>query len=201
MDDSDDYFTDDLVLDDQTLAALDQEEQRFLSQAIPPPQDVPVHKKQKINNGWKPGLGNRVPSFEEVDDLPEIYVQGDGTYNVSGVSRTHAGPSNISGPSALSRNPAAQNYLPAHTPRMSTRPNILGQQVTPQAISGVSSPSSRPQLLQRHLSQHRNSRTPPVRTTSQIVQSSSTNTATGTNSPSYTDQMAILQQKLEEVGN
>ncbi|KAI0043401.1 hypothetical protein FA95DRAFT_1575144 [Auriscalpium vulgare] len=64
MDDSDDYFTDDLVLDEQTLAALDATESQFLTStaAAPtttaqhahprPPAAPPPAKRQKNDQGW-----------------------------------------------------------------------------------------------------------------------------------------------------
>jgi len=85
MDDSDDYFDDDLVLDAQTIAILDREEQKYLSQKqhLPPP--PVVTKKQKTRDGWSPGVGSR-PREHELDDLPEISVTADGNYGFTGPS-------------------------------------------------------------------------------------------------------------------
>jgi len=85
MDDSDDYFDDDLVLDAQTIAILDREEQKFFSQKqhLPPP--PVVTKKQKTRDGWSPGVGSR-PREHELDDLPEISVTADGNYGFTGSS-------------------------------------------------------------------------------------------------------------------
>ncbi|KAJ6499201.1 hypothetical protein C8R45DRAFT_1093446 [Mycena sanguinolenta] len=89
MDGSDDYFPfDDIVIDDQTLAVLESEEQKYLSQ-VPPPA-----KRQKTDNGWKPApasVPNRAPAFDD-NDLPEISVHGDGSYAVRGAPK--AGASN-----------------------------------------------------------------------------------------------------------
>ncbi|KAF7376232.1 hypothetical protein MSAN_00038400 [Mycena sanguinolenta] len=87
MDGSDDYFPfDDIVIDEQTLAVLESEEQKYLSQ-VPPPA-----KRQKTDNGWKPApASNRAPVFDD-NDLPEISVHGDGSYAVRGVPK--AGGSN-----------------------------------------------------------------------------------------------------------
>ncbi|KAF9566680.1 hypothetical protein CPC08DRAFT_78057 [Agrocybe pediades] len=80
MDGSDDYIIDDIVLDDQTLAALDQAEQKYQSSfsqsqfAAPP-----AIKRQKTNNGWKPGASVN-PTLD--DDLPEISLQRDGSYGI-----------------------------------------------------------------------------------------------------------------------
>ena len=82
MDDSDDYFDDDLVLDAQTIAILDREEQKYFSHLPPPPV---VTKKQKTRDGWSPGVGSR-PREHELDDLPEISVTADGNYGFTGLS-------------------------------------------------------------------------------------------------------------------
>ncbi|PFH51567.1 hypothetical protein AMATHDRAFT_59054 [Amanita thiersii Skay4041] len=85
MDDSDDYIVDDITLDDETLALLDNEEQKFLSTTtqgnllLDPP---PVNKKRKTDSGWEPGPGTRLRAGNEIEDLPEISVQADGTYSV-----------------------------------------------------------------------------------------------------------------------
>jgi len=85
MDDSDDYFDDDIVLDAQTIAILDREEQKYFSQRqhLPPP--PVVTKKQKTRDGWSPGVGSR-PREHELDDLPEISVTADGNYGFTGSS-------------------------------------------------------------------------------------------------------------------
>lgn len=89
MDDSDDY-PDDFIFDDQTLAILDQEEQKYLTQST---SLVPVTKKLKTSAGWKPGIGARTISHDNLDDLPEISLHGDGTYGVepTGVERSTVG--------------------------------------------------------------------------------------------------------------
>ncbi|CAA7259113.1 unnamed protein product [Cyclocybe aegerita] len=86
MDDSDDYVLDDIVLDDQTLAVLDQEEQKYLHQSSlfqssSTPPDRPINKRHKTNSGWTPGIGASVLAGDE-DDLPEISLRADGSYGV-----------------------------------------------------------------------------------------------------------------------
>lgn len=81
MDDSDDYFTDDIILDEQALAVLDKEEQKFLTQVVTAP---PVTKKQRTDHGWKPGLGTHSATLDDLEDLPEISLHGDGSYAVRG---------------------------------------------------------------------------------------------------------------------
>jgi len=85
MDDSDDYGYDDFVLDEQTLAALDQAEQKYQN-SLPKPFDhlEPVNKRHKTDTGWKAGLGAASNYLEndDFDDLPEISVRGDGSYSI-----------------------------------------------------------------------------------------------------------------------
>lgn len=86
MDDSDDYSIDEIVLDNQTLAVLDQEEQKYfqerslLTSANATIQ--PINKRQKTLNGWAPGIGSVLLRGEMDDDLPEISLQGDGSYGI-----------------------------------------------------------------------------------------------------------------------
>ena len=81
MDGSDDYFPDDLVLDDQVLAVLDQEERRHFTQVAQPPQ---VPKRQRTEAGWKPGLGLYTNAYDDkTDNMPEVSLRGDGTYDIS----------------------------------------------------------------------------------------------------------------------
>ncbi|KAJ7251529.1 hypothetical protein B0H12DRAFT_1234163 [Mycena haematopus] len=82
MDGSDDYFSfDDIVIDEQTLAALESAEQKYLSQ-VPP-----SAKRQKTDKGWKPApVQNRAPVVND-NDLPEISLHGDGSYAVRGAPK------------------------------------------------------------------------------------------------------------------
>lgn len=88
MDSSDDYIFDDIVLDDQTLAILDQSEQKHLKETsaaiIPGVPAEPVNKRLKTATGWIPGTGAAQTVEEE---LPEISLQGDGTYGVTRQAR------------------------------------------------------------------------------------------------------------------
>ncbi|KAF5380404.1 hypothetical protein D9615_004498 [Tricholomella constricta] len=81
MSDYDDYFTDDIFFDDQTLAILDHEEQKYLTQAVkaPPP---PPTKRQKTENGWTAGVGTFKAPVTVSDHLPEICLSLDGFYGV-----------------------------------------------------------------------------------------------------------------------
>ncbi|KXN85360.1 hypothetical protein AN958_11460 [Leucoagaricus sp. SymC.cos] len=122
MDDIDDYFDDDLVLDEQTLAILDREEKRHLTQKqqqTPPPSAVT--KKQKTGDGWSPGVGGRLRE-QDYDDLPEISVTVDGNYGFMDSTSVPSIPSQPPPrppiqPSALP--PRRQNHL---NPRLLSRP-------------------------------------------------------------------------------
>lgn len=78
----DEYFADDIILDDETLAILDQEEQKYTSQ---PPGHPPSNKRQRTDYGWKPGPGVKAGiSYDDDDDvMPEISLREDGTYGIS----------------------------------------------------------------------------------------------------------------------
>ena len=92
MDDSDDYGYDDFVLDEQTLAALDQAEQNYQN-SLPKPlvhsepvnkrHSEPVNKRHKTETGWKAGYGSaNYLDDDNFDNLPEISVRGDGSYSI-----------------------------------------------------------------------------------------------------------------------
>lgn len=86
MDDSDDLF-DDFVLDDAALAALEAQEQRYVSQtqksAPPPVLPLPPAKRLKTNTGWKPSLAHRrTDTNDELYELPDITLKEDGSYDV-----------------------------------------------------------------------------------------------------------------------
>jgi hypothetical protein len=85
MQDSDDYFTDDFVLDDTALAILDEEEHKYTLSTQNPPASLipPPPKRLKTETGWRPGPNrHRAETIDDLDDLPEISVQGDGSYGL-----------------------------------------------------------------------------------------------------------------------
>lgn len=93
MADSDDYGFDDIVLDDQALALLDQEEQKYLQRpnaasqnpiVTPIAPEGHVNKRHKTTTGWTPGIGANLTSNDAYDDLPEISLRGDGSYGIGG---------------------------------------------------------------------------------------------------------------------
>ncbi|KAJ7901937.1 hypothetical protein B0H14DRAFT_1261277 [Mycena olivaceomarginata] len=96
MDGSDDYFSfEDIVLDDQTLAVLDSEEQKYLSQAPPP-------KRQRTDKGWKPAPVQSRATIDD-NDLPEISVHGDGSYAFRGASKAEGSNTTLNPPTVPRR--------------------------------------------------------------------------------------------------
>ena len=99
MNDSDDnYFSDDLVLDDKTLAVLDEEESKFkrttntqTQQSVGPPT-----KRQKTTDSWQPQpvrkTLHRTDTLEDIDDLPDVSIRQDGTYGLQDKQRRPSGP-------------------------------------------------------------------------------------------------------------
>ena len=135
MQDLDDFFTDDIVFDDQTLALLDEQEQKFISQReASVTEDPPPTKRQKTTNGWSSGrIG--VGFVDDLEDLPEISVQSDGTYGL-----------HENGSLAKSRNPLAAR--PSGKPlAIAVAPQLPVRRAPPPAITHV--PPNRPPLLQR----------------------------------------------------
>ncbi|KAG6903020.1 hypothetical protein C0995_007453 [Termitomyces sp. Mi166 len=88
MSDDDDYFTDDICFDDQTLAILDREEQKYLSQTV---RTVPPSKRQKTDNGWTAGIGTSSVNVSEF--LPEISLNLGGSYGILSASNSASIPS------------------------------------------------------------------------------------------------------------
>ena len=104
MSDSDDnYFTDDLVLDDKTLAFLDEEESKFKRTANTQSQQgaEPPSKRQKTTGSWQPQPVSktlqRVETLEDMEDLPDVSIRQDGTYGLQDKQRRPSGPPSRSG--------------------------------------------------------------------------------------------------------
>ena len=126
----DDYIVDDISLDGETLALLDQEEQKYLTLQKDAFVDAPpVNKKRRTDSGWRPGH----PSADDFEDLPEISVYGDGTYRVRDVARNN-------------QSSAPRNLLNANTesstPRLAVQSN-WNNSVGPNNIHEQSSPGTR----------------------------------------------------------
>jgi hypothetical protein len=125
MDDVDDYIVDDISLDGETLALLDQEEQKYLTLQKDAFVDAPpVNKKRRTDSGWRPGH----PSADDFEDLPEISVYGDGTYRVRDVARNNP----ASAPRNLLNNESSTPRLAAQSNRNnSVGPNNIHEQSSP----------------------------------------------------------------------
>ena len=104
-DSDDDYFADELVLDDKTLAVLDEEESKFKRTTNTQTQQShgvgPPPKRQKTTGSWQPqSIGKTLPradTLEDMDDLPDVSVRQDGTYGLQDKQRRPSGPPSRSG--------------------------------------------------------------------------------------------------------
>ena len=122
-DDSDDYAIDEIVLDNQTLAVLDQEEQKYFKErsllASANFTVEPINKRQKTLNGWAPGIGSTSLRGEIYDDLPEISLQGDGSYGIgNGVNPASMAP----GVFPANRTTQTLRTRPSSNPRQTNSP-------------------------------------------------------------------------------
>ncbi|KAI9571100.1 hypothetical protein HD554DRAFT_2169491 [Boletus coccyginus] len=135
MNDSDDnYFSDDLVLDDKTLAVLDEEESKFkrttntqTRQSVGPPP-----KRQKTTGSWLPqSIGqtvHRADTLEDTEYLPDVSIRQDGTYGLQDKQRRPSGPQasrsgNTPGPNAVAQTgPGARSTGTAPLSRGSSPP-------------------------------------------------------------------------------
>ncbi len=141
MDNIDDYFDDDLVLDEQTLAILDREEQKYLSQVQqqPRPPFPAVTKRLKTRDGWSPGTGSQTRE-DELDDLPEISVTADGNYGFTDSTTLFTSSSQTlenqrNAPQARKPNQNATTAPPLQPPISFSRSNPQPTHVLPVPIS------------------------------------------------------------------
>lgn len=131
MDDIDDYIVDDISLDGETLALLDQEEQKYLTLQKDAFVDAPpVNKKRRTDSGWRPGH----PNADDFEDLPEISVYGDGTYRVRDVVKNNA--------ASAPRNVLNNANTESSTPRLAVQSN-RNDSIGPNNIHEQSSPGTR----------------------------------------------------------
>jgi hypothetical protein len=94
MQDSDDYFIDDFELDEEALAAIDREEQKYLHASETPAHrssSPPPSKRQRTENDWNPGQRTTLTQPDDFEDLPEISVQSDGTYELGNSGKATQG--------------------------------------------------------------------------------------------------------------
>ncbi|KAI0071737.1 hypothetical protein K474DRAFT_1712207 [Panus rudis PR-1116 ss-1] len=153
MDDSDDYnFSDDIEIDDATLAALEAVENNYETQratastsafgvAVPPP------KKQKTAHNW--GIGNtnvnngslkRHRTDEE--EFPDISVSGAGSYGVAN-QQTH--PNRPSAPTR-GRTPTRATGVGMGHPSASTSRNSTFRANSNPPVAGPSRPTPAPPM-------------------------------------------------------
>jgi hypothetical protein len=199
MDDSDEYVFDDIILDEQTLATLDQQERQFLGESsyaqatASTSASEPVNKRFKTNNGWTPG-----PTNIDYDELPEICLQRDGTY----VLGNPVNPLTVSmsklAEQKSERSVSSNNNYAATLGHLET--DISRGVTLPQdTLSGPS--TSRLPLYannrQRHAVNNANSKTTSFRRTEPTVNNVGAST---TNSSQLPYQVLELQKKLDEVG-
>lgn len=199
MDDSDDYVFDDIILDEQTLATLDQQERKFLGEsslAAPTSASEPVNKRFKTNNGWTPGPGADIGLGVDYDEMPEISLQRDGSYGVGypvnaltvSMSKLPERKSERSVPSDNSS--VTYGHLETDFSRGLTR-----------AQNRLSDPSTSRQIFytnrQKYTSNTENSRTTSFRQSEPTVVDHGASTS---NSSQLQAQMSELQKKLDEVG-
>jgi hypothetical protein len=123
MSDYDDYFTDDIFLDDQTLAILDHEEQKYLTQAVKPA--PPPTKRQRTDNGWTAGIGTEKAPLNVSDRLPEISVSLDGSYGVLLNASKPPTPVSIPSKPLPAKNDSSARAYPNQQPAPTSRPAIV----------------------------------------------------------------------------
>lgn len=144
MQDSDDYFDDDFTLTEKDLEAIDEAENRHLARTLSnvPSQPAivrhtpPPAKRQKTNHVWNQTPNQPSSSREDFGEMPEIMVQGDGSYAVYG-ERGRRGVN--SGPGVVHR----------PSPRVAPRPLSRTPSVQGQSVAAVQANKHRPQPVSR----------------------------------------------------
>ena len=163
----DSYFGDDFILDDNLIAVLDATEENYLATQAPQASSTfvrhapPPAKKQKTHhdyaNGSKATSLQRSGSIDEYGDLPEISIQGDGTYGVA-VSTNASGNGNANfntrpsaGPSRMPTKPVSASPSAASSNKRPFQPQTIGPQFGQNTVTQrnppqfVQAPSQRPQ--------------------------------------------------------
>jgi hypothetical protein len=199
MDGSDDYFTDDIVFNEETLAVLENEEQKYLTQTAV--SSWPPTKRQRTESGWNPGLGNRSGSQDEIEDLPEISLRDDGSYGVtpatSEIASSHVSfaPTKkaVSRPSALRYSTViAQSVQPASR-------TLSLSKVQPSTHSRAPSLSQRRPVVQLQQVSSGKGRESVFNLRASLVPSTSTNSSAVGNSHLLQVQLEELRHQLEKV--
>ncbi len=140
--DSDDYFDDDFTLTEKDLEAIDEAQNRYLarthsnnpSQPSGARHTPPPAKRQKTNHVWNQTPNQPSSSREDLGEMPEIMVQGDGSYAVYG----EAGGRGVNSGSGV-----------VHRPRVVPRPLSKTPSAQSQSVSAVQASKHRPQPISR----------------------------------------------------
>ena len=197
MDDSDEYVFDDIILDEQTLATLDQQERQFLGESsyatTSTSASEPVNKRFKTNNGWTPG-----PANIDYDEMPEIFLQRDGTYGVGNPVNALTVSMSKLAEQKSERSVSSNNNYPVTFGHLETD-HSRGATLPQHLLPGPS--TSRLPLYannrQKHTLNNGNSKTTSFRRTEPTVNNVGAST---TNPRQLPDQVLELQKKLDEVG-
>ncbi|KAH7925537.1 hypothetical protein BV22DRAFT_427678 [Leucogyrophana mollusca] len=199
MSDSDDYFSDDIVLDDQTLAVLDAEESKFkrsLSSQLTVEDDPPPAKRQKTASGWQLGRNlKRTDTLDDMDDLPEISVRTDGTYDVQPSTANAISQTRASVDPAVSKQPVStSNCVPVSRGSV---PPPRGRGPFASGINYGAPPGNRSSESSRHASVARSSRPSPV-SRGHSAQPPPPNADHANESP-ISAQLELLRRQMDEV--
>lgn len=155
MSEYDDYFTDDIFLDEQTLAVLDHEEQKYLTLTQAIQSGPPPSKRQKTKHASTPE--SETPTTEDIpvppkrpEYLPEIALHWDGSYGVQ-TKQIPVPSADLSQGRALDPGVAGKRITNPIVDRTSCAPAIPPQRVLPPTTSRNNrSPSqTRPPQAQR----------------------------------------------------
>lgn len=195
MDDSDEYVFDDIILDEQTLATLDQQERQFLgesSRATPTSASEPVNKRFKTNTGWTPG-----PANIDYDEMPEICLQRDGTYGVG--NPVNALTVSMSKPAEQKSERSVSSYnYPVTSGHLET--DLLRGVALPQNMLSGPSTARLPLYANNRQKHALNSGISKVTSFHRTEPSVDSVGASTTNPRQLPDHMLELQKKLDEVG-
>ncbi|TDL26276.1 hypothetical protein BD410DRAFT_784364 [Rickenella mellea] len=140
--DLDDYFDDNLVLDENDLAVLQQAEEKYLP-SLPIVQEKarqPPAKRQKTahqfsRNARSATDSNSVIPEDESEPAPEIFLRSDGTYGVRGEIETGLSSIRSDNPTVLLQPPS--ETLPELRPLSSIRPPRPDTAASPPVVAQV----------------------------------------------------------------
>ncbi|PSR73927.1 hypothetical protein PHLCEN_2v10285 [Hermanssonia centrifuga] len=217
MDNSDDdYFNDDLILDDNALAALDAAESQYAAtqkRHASSTSIAPVAKRQKAFHERTPPQPlpalQRNISLNDFEDLPDIFVQGDGSYEITPAVRTFGVPTpaprtqprtgDFEAP--LSRTPPGNKPVsyPVRPPPVPAPP-VVG----PSNHRQQSQPSRRVSGTQQKVHVNHQTNPPPTRRVTQPhhefgSQSSRPSQSEGSSNATLKNTISILQAQVEDL--